>query len=90
MFTKIFSIGVMRYDGVRVSPLLMFVRTILGKCTIETLIPLFLIFLLLVGGGGWFSIIGVALIVVSQIVLMSVLFPLFIHFCPVDIAGTFS
>lgn len=66
---KIFSIGVMRYDGVRVSPLLMFVRTVLGKCTIETLIPLFLLFLLLVGGGGLFSIIGIALIVIGQIVL---------------------
>ena len=51
---KIFSIGVMRYDGVRVSPLLMFVRTVLGKSTIETLIPLFLLFLLLVGSGGLF------------------------------------
>ena len=66
---KIFGIGVMRYDGVRVSPLLMFVRSILGKCTIETLIPLFLVFLLLIGSGGLFSIIGLALIVIGQIVL---------------------
>jgi len=38
---KIFGIGVMRIDGVRLTPFLLFVRSILGKYTIETMIPVF-------------------------------------------------
>ncbi len=37
---KIFGIGVMRVDGVRVTAPIMFIRTILGKCTIEVLVPI--------------------------------------------------
>lgn len=36
---KVFGIGVMREDGVKLSPLLLFVRTVLGKYTVETMIP---------------------------------------------------
>ena len=36
---KIFGIGVMREDGVKLTPLLLFVRTVLGKYTVETMIP---------------------------------------------------
>ena len=36
---KIFGIAVMREDGVRLSPTLLFVRTVLGKYTVETMIP---------------------------------------------------
>lgn len=38
---KIFGIGVMRIDGVKLTPFLLFVRSILGKYTIETMIPVF-------------------------------------------------
>ena len=36
---KMFGIAVMRSDGVRISAPILFIRTILGKCTIETLVP---------------------------------------------------
>ena len=36
---KIFGLAVMRIDGVKVSAPIMFIRAILGKCTIETLVP---------------------------------------------------
>lgn len=36
---KIFGLAVMRIDGVRVTAPIMFIRAILGKCTIETLVP---------------------------------------------------
>lgn len=36
---KIFGLAVMRVDGVKVTPLMMFARSILGKCTVETLLP---------------------------------------------------
>lgn len=38
---KIFGVGVMRIDGVKLTPFLLFVRSILGKYTIETMIPVF-------------------------------------------------
>lgn len=37
---KIFSLGVVRIDSVKVSPFILFVRTILGKYTICTMVPL--------------------------------------------------
>jgi uncharacterized RDD family membrane protein YckC len=40
---KIFGIALMRIDGVKISPLQLVVRTILGKYTIETMIPLLVI-----------------------------------------------
>ena len=39
---KVFGIGLMRIDGVKITPLQLIVRTILGKYTIETMIPLLL------------------------------------------------
>ena len=38
---KIFGIGLMRADGVKITPVQLFVRSILGKYTLETMVPLF-------------------------------------------------
>lgn len=38
---KIFGIGLMRADGVKITPMQLFVRSILGKYTLETMIPVF-------------------------------------------------
>lgn len=39
---KVFGVGVMRLDGVKVTPVLLFIRTVLGKFTVETMIPVLL------------------------------------------------
>ena len=44
---KIFGTGIMRVDGVKISTFQLFVRSILGKFTLETMIPVFLILLFL-------------------------------------------
>ena len=44
---KVFGVAVMRVDGVKISPLQLFIRTVLGKCTIETLLPIFLVLMLM-------------------------------------------
>jgi len=49
---KIFGIALMRVDGVKVTPLMMFVRTILGKYTIGTMIPVLLFIMMLYGSIG--------------------------------------
>jgi len=68
---KIFGIGVMRIDSVKISPLLLFARSILGKCTVETMVPSLLLVMLifnLMGAIAVFVIIGLA---VLQIVLVA-------------------
>lgn len=69
---KIFGIALMRTDGVKVTPFMMFVRTILGKYTLETMIPVLIIIMLLfqiVGLSGTFVI---GLILLLQVVLLIV------------------
>ncbi len=67
---KIFGIGVMRLDGVKVTPLQMFVRSILGKCTVETLVPVFCVITVLLKVMGIIGIAVMAAILLSQIVLV--------------------
>lgn len=40
---KIFGVALMRNDGVKVSPVQLFVRTVLGKFTIEIMIPVYVL-----------------------------------------------
>jgi uncharacterized RDD family membrane protein YckC len=64
---KIFGIALMRADGVKITPFMLFVRTVLGKFTLETMIPVLVIIMLLfqmVGLGGTALL---ALLVVAQI-----------------------
>jgi uncharacterized RDD family membrane protein YckC len=64
---KIFGIAVMRVDGVRLSTFQLFVRTILGKYTLETMIPLFLILLLFFNVMPLACMVGLALLALLQI-----------------------
>lgn len=67
---KVFAIGVMQVTGVKISPFILFVRGILGKYTIETMVPLLLIFMLFTGIGGLIMLIVLAALVIFQIVLV--------------------
>lgn len=67
---KIFSIGVMRIDGVRVTPLQMFARSILGKCTLETLVPVFIVISIILRVGGIVGLAVLAALLLSEIVLL--------------------
>ncbi len=68
---KVFGIAVMRIDSVKISPPLLFARTVLGKCTVETMVPALLLVMIifnLMGAIAVFVIIGLA---VLQIVLVA-------------------
>lgn len=67
---KIFGIALMRVDGVKVTPLMMFVRTVLGKYTVETMIPVLLIVMLLFGIVGSFATLIIGLILLVQVILL--------------------
>lgn len=61
----------MRTDSVRVKPIAMLIRTLLGKYTIETMAPLLIIFLILFGSLGTVGLIMLAALALLQIVLIA-------------------
>ena len=67
---KIFSLAVMRIDGVRATPLIMFARSILGKYTVEIMIPTMLILMLFFGMGSIVTIAVVILIALFELILV--------------------
>ena len=69
---KIFGIALMRNDGVKVTPFMMFVRTVLGKYTLETMIPVLIIIMLLFQMVGLMGTIVIGLILLLQVILLIV------------------
>ena len=67
---KIFSLAVMRVDGVRITLPVLFVRSILGKYTVETMIPAMMILMMFYGVGSMVMIVVILLILVFEIILM--------------------
>lgn len=67
---KIFGIALIRSDGVRLTTLQLFVRTVLGKYTVETMIPILIVIMILFANAG---IVGTAVLLLI-LVLQSALF----------------
>ncbi len=68
---KVFSLGVIRIDGVRVTPLQMFVRALLGKFTIGTMIPVYLAIMAFFGIAGIYGVLLIGAIAVLQVILLA-------------------
>ena len=66
---KVFSIGLVRPNCVKVNALMLFARTVLGKYAIETMFPILLVFLLLYGGIGLVAIVLLAAITLLNVIL---------------------
>ncbi len=67
---KVFGVGVMRVDGVKVSPVILLVRALLGKYAVETMIPVFVLLSLLLGTASIVTLVLLLLLVVAQIALL--------------------
>ena len=67
---KVFGIALMRVDCVKISPLMLFVRTILGKFSIETMVPLLLGLMMLWGVIGIIAPVVILGLFALQIILM--------------------
>ncbi len=67
---KIFGIAVMRVDGVRITPVQLFIRTILGKYTLETMLPVLLIALFIFNFMPLLGLVGIVMIVIIQLGLI--------------------
>lgn len=68
---KIFGIGLMRQDGVRITSLMLFVRTVLGKCTVETMLPAYIFILIIFGNLGMTGTVILAGFAILQIALVA-------------------
>ena len=67
---KVFGVAVMRMDGVKVSPTILLVRTLLGKYAVETMIPVFVLLSLLFGTASIVTVVLLAFLVIAQIALL--------------------
>jgi len=67
---KIFGVAVMRTDGVKVTAPLLFIRTILGKFTIETMIPVLICTMIFFNTIGIVGVLILGLILLVQIILL--------------------
>ena len=67
---KVFGIAVIHQNGVRVNTITMFIRAILGKYTVETMVPVLLVYMLfMIPGSAIASVVVLGLLVVLEIVL---------------------
>jgi uncharacterized RDD family membrane protein YckC len=69
---KIFGLGVMRVHGVKMNGVAMFIRTFLGKYTLETMIPVLVVIMLLFNMTGLMGTLLVLGIGLTQIIMMIV------------------
>lgn len=67
---KIFGIAVMRTDGIKITPFVLFVRAILGKYTIGTMLPIIMLLMLLFGPNPLIPLMVIAAILLIQVVLL--------------------
>ncbi len=67
---KIFGIALMRTDGVKISMFALFVRTILGKYTLETMIPVLILIMIYFNSIGIIGIVVLGLIALLQLILV--------------------
>lgn len=66
---KIFGIALMRVDGVKVNAVSLFIRTVLGKFAIETMIPVLIIIMIYFGSIGIVGPLVLGLILLLEVVL---------------------
>ena len=66
---KIFGVAVMRMDGVKLPPVLLFVRTMLGKCILGTMIPVYGCILIFFNASPLLGLVVVVIPLMMQVVL---------------------
>ena len=67
---KIFAIGIMRDQGIRINTVTLFIRTVLGKFTIETMIPVLIAMMVLWSTIGILGPIIIGAILLLQLICM--------------------
>lgn len=68
---KVFGIGVMHVNALKITPQMLFIRTVLGKYTLETMIPVLLILMIFFGIIGIEGTVIILILAVVQVVLLA-------------------
>ena len=66
---KAFGIAVMRFDGVKIGTPILFVRSILGKYTLETMVPVLFLIMLYFGMTGGLVLLLIGALLIGQLIL---------------------
>lgn len=69
---KCFGIGLIRNDGVQMNTMQLFTRTVLGKYTVGTMLPIYVVLLMLFGNMGIFGTVILGGLLTGQIICLSV------------------
>lgn len=69
---KAFNLGLVRQDGVKMNTMQLFVRAVLGQFTLETMIPVYIIIMLLWGTIGMIGPAVLILLIIAQLICMTV------------------
>lgn len=69
---KCFSLGVVRVDGVKVNPVQMFARAVLGKFAVETMIPVYVVLSLYWGIMGFGGTLVLLVLLIIQIACVAI------------------
>ena len=67
---KVFGLGVMATNGVKIKTVALFIRSLLGKYTIETMIPALILIMIYFGSIGLTGVIVLGLIILLQLILI--------------------
>ncbi len=67
---KVFAIGVMQVNGVRITGVSLFARSMLGKCTVETMVPALIVLMILQGAINIVGLLVLALLAVFEVILL--------------------
>ncbi len=67
---KVFGIGVMMVNGVRIRPVVLFVRALIGKYTIEIMIPVLIAIMIFFGNIGIIGVVVLILLLLLQLGLI--------------------
>lgn len=67
---KVFALGLVRNDGVKVNTMQLFVRSFLGKFAIETMIPVYVALMVFWGSGGGMGILLVLALAIAQVAIV--------------------
>ena len=69
---KAFALGVIRQDGVKINNLQLFVRALLGQFTLETMIPVYIVLMILWGTIGILGPAVLFVLIIGQMICMGV------------------
>ena len=69
---KCFSLGVVRTDGVKINNMQLFARTVLGKYTIETMIPVYVVLMLFWGSMNAIGTLILLALLITQVLCVAI------------------